>query len=216
MKSSQIAVFAACLLGLAGASMAQPVFSTTYVGEALVAKANVLGLVSLTLEDTGALPSGGGSRSTELLSGTVPGVLYAQLLSASTNGAANQTTSDASVANVTLSAAGVYVTASVLASNATASCQPGQASAAGNSTIAALTVNGISIKVTGQPNQTIPLIVGSLVINEQISSTNISGNLAAADIVVNALHLKVDFAADVVISSSHAGMKCGGIIPVAG
>src|SRR5262249_3663311 len=128
----------------------------------------------------------------------------------STTGANSRTDSAASVANVTLNVAGIYITASVLTSNASAACQPGQASASGTSTITALTVNGLSVTVTGQPNQTVPLVVGSLIINEQISSTSASPAFSSADIVVNALHLKVNLIADVVISSSHAGMKCGG------
>jgi hypothetical protein len=45
----------------------------------------------------------------------------------------------------------------------------------------------------------------------------VSSNLSAADIVVNALHLKVGIVADVVISSSHAGMTCqGGVTGIVG
>jgi hypothetical protein len=63
-------------------------------------------------------------------------------------------------------------------------------------------------KVTGKPNQTIPLLVGSLVINEQIGQVTSPPQIIAADMVVNALHLKVDLLADVVISNSHAGVIC--------
>jgi hypothetical protein len=141
----------------------------------------------------------------------IPPLLDLHLLDASTNGANNQTNSAASVANITLNVAGIYITASVLTSSATAFCQAGEASASGSSIITALTINGRSITVTGRPNQTIPLIVGSLVINEQITTISTSPGLSSADIVVNALHLKVDLAADVVISSSHAGMSCVGV-----
>jgi len=209
------ALAAACLIALPAIAWAQQP-TTTYIGEAVVADAKVLGLVNVSLEDTGRLPSSGGSLSTELANADIPGLLDVQLLQASTNGANHQTNSAASVANVTLSVAGVYITASVLTSNAAAFCQPGHASANGSSTIAALTVNGLSITVTGQPNQTIPLIVGSLVINEQISSITTSPNVSSADMVVNALHLRVDFLADVVISSSHAGMSCTGVVGIPG
>lgn len=189
-----------------------------YVGEAVDVSAKVLGLPLISLIDTGKLPASGGSLTKELLSAKVPGLLDLDVLSASTKGADNQTNSAASVANLKLTVAGLYITADVLTSNATASCQPGQASSSGSSIIAALKVNGLSVNVTGAPNQTIPLIVGSLVINEQISSSNVSADSAAADIVVNALHLKVNLLADVVISSSHAGMTCpgdsGGGVPI--
>jgi len=181
-----------------------------YTGEAKVAGASVLGLVNVSIEDTGQLPGSGGSLSTQLLHAAVPGVLDLNLLSASTNGANNQTNSAASVANTTVIVPGIYITADVLTSNATTSCSAGQASASGSSVITALQVNGLSITVTGQPNQTIPLLVGSLVINEQISSVSISPSLSSADMLVNALHLTVIGVADVVVSSSHAGTSCKG------
>lgn len=179
--------------------------SVTYTGEAAVANVNVLGVVNASIEDTGPLPANGGSLSTELLSANVPNILNLNLLSASTNGENNQVNSSASVTQVRLSAAGVLVTASVLTSNATAACSP---SVTGNSTIAGLTVNGIAVKVTGAPNQTIPLLVGSLVINEQISSVSNTPTSTSADMLVNALHLRVAGIADVAISSSHAAVAC--------
>jgi hypothetical protein len=209
-RAAPTMLVAACLIAVPGTVKAQNQ-STTYTGEAVVARASVLGLVNVSVEDTGPLPSSGGSRSAELAHLDIPNLLDLHLLDANTNGANNVVNSAASVADVTLSVAGIYVTASVLTSNATASCQPGSASASGSSTIAALTVNGLSVTVTGQPNQTIPLIVGTLVINEQITSISTSPSLSSADIVVNALHLNVAFVADVKISSSHAGMSCGGI-----
>jgi hypothetical protein len=209
------ALVAACLIALPTIVRAQQP-ATTYKGEAVVADAKALGIVNVSLEDTGPLPSSGGSLSTELANVDIRGLLDAHFLEASTNGANQQSNAAASVANVTLSVAGVYITASVLTSNATASCQPGHASASGTSTIAALTVNGLSITVTGQPNQTVPLVVGSLVINEQLSSITTSPNVSSADMVVNALHLRVNLLADVVISSSHAGMSCTGAIGIIG
>jgi len=201
---------AAALLALPQSGRAQ---SPVYSGEAVVASAKVLGLVNVSLEDTGPLPSSGGSLSTQLLQASVPNLLSLNLLSASTSGANNQTNSAASVANVSVGVAGIYIAASVLDSNATASCSPGQASASGNSTIADLTVNGLTITVTGAPNQTIPLLVGALVINEQISTISTSPSLSVGDMLVNALHLSVLGIADVVISSSHAGLKCQGAAP---
>jgi hypothetical protein len=195
-------VLAGSILVLAQIASAQ---SVTYTGEAAVAKVNVLGVVSASIEDTGPLPANGGSLSTELLSANLPDVLSLNLLSASTNGENNQVNSSASVAQVNLSAAGVNVAASVLTSNATAACSP---SVTGSSTIAGLTVNGLKVKVTGAPNQTIPLLVGSLVINEQISSVSNSPTSTSADMLVNALHLRVAGIADVVISSSHAAVSC--------
>jgi hypothetical protein len=206
-KALAAAVLTTCLAAVPEIGRAQ---TTTYTGEAVVASVTVLGLKT-TLSDTGALPSSGGSLSTQLANVNLPGVLGAQLLTASTTGGATMTNSQASVANVSLTAAGVSITASVLTSNASAqACGTSSPSVNGGSTIADLRVNGQSITVTGAPNQTIPLLVGSLVINEQVSSVSMSGSGASADILVNALHLKVLSLADVTISSSHAGVSCGG------
>jgi hypothetical protein len=67
-------------------------------------------------------------------------------------------------------------------------------------------INGQSIVVTGQPNQTVNLPVGTVTINEQTSSA--SGK--DGDITVNALHVTVPGVADVIISSAHADIHCAG------
>ena len=195
-----------CLALLPSIGNAQQV--TTYSGEAVVASVNALG-IKTAISDTGQLPANGGSLSTQLAGIDLPFLLNLHLLTASTTGGSFRTSSQASVANVNLTAAGIGVSASVLTSNATAqSCGGNTPSVAGGSTIADLRVNGQSITVTGAPNQTVPLLVGSLVINEQISSVNNSPDGGSAAIVVNALHLKVAGIADVVISSSRAGVSC--------
>jgi hypothetical protein len=198
---------AVLLLGFAGLAGAQ---SVTYSGQGVVVNANVLGVIDAAISDTGALPNSGGSLSTSLLNFQLPPILGLNLLSASTSGGNNQTNSQASVANVSLSVANVNITASVLTSNATALCSTSTASTNGNSTIADLKVNGLSVRISGAPNQTIPLLVGSLVINEQTSSVSISSSGNTAALTVNALHLHVDLLADVVISSSQAGVACTG------
>jgi hypothetical protein len=181
----------------------------TYSGEAFGASVNVLGVVKATVSDTGPLPSNGGSLSTDVANIDLPGVLTLALLTESTNGANLRANSQSSVANLSLTVAGLAITASVLTSNATAqACGTSNPSTAGASTIAALTVNGFPITVTGAPNQTIPLLVGALIINEQISSVSSAACSASAHMTVNALHLTVAGVADVVISSSRAGVSC--------
>jgi hypothetical protein len=183
--------------------------TVTYTGEAFGASVNALG-IKTTISDTGALPSSGGSLSTQLASINLPGLLDLNLLTASTTGASNVTSSQASVTNVSVTAAGIGISASVLTSNASAqACGSTNPSVNGGSTIANLVVNGQPITVTGAPNQTVPLLIGSLIINEQLSSVNSSYSGSSADILVNALHLKVLGLADVVVSSSHAGVSCG-------
>lgn len=198
-------------VALIAAALAAPKLNaqtTTYVGDAAALKANVAGILNVSLSDTGALPPTGGALSASLLNFQVPPTVDLHLLTAHTIGDNDQTNSQASVTDLTLNIAGVYITASVLTSNANALCYPSQADVNGSSAIVGLKVNGLAVKVTGKPNQTIPLLVGSLVINEQISQVTAPPEQVSSDIVVNALHLKVNLIADVVVSHSHAGTIC--------
>jgi hypothetical protein len=202
-----VAVLLPVCLAAPGARSCQSA-TTTYTGEAFAASVNVLG-IRTTISDTGPLPGNGGSLSAQLASIDLPGVLNLGLLTESTTGGSNRTSSQSSVANVAVTAAGIGITASVLTSNATAqACGSASPSVAGGSNIADLTVNGQPITVTGAPNQTVPLLIGSLIINEQISSVTSSSCGASANIQVNALHLTVAGIANVVISSSQAGVSC--------
>jgi len=180
--------------------------NTTFSGEATVVQATVLGLPPIVLSDTGALDSTGGAREASLLDANVPGLLTAEVLHASTVGQGQRSSSEASVANVTLTVGGNTISAGLLRARATAECHNGTASVSGSSEIVDLVVNGQAIVVSGQPNQTISLPVGRVIINEQQSS--VSGN--TGDITVNALHVMVDGVADVIISSAHADITCGG------
>jgi hypothetical protein len=194
--------------GLAAPGGAACQANTTYSGDAFGASLNVLG-IKANLLDTGPLPATGGTLSTQLLNADVPGILSLGLLSESTTGGSNRASSQSSVANANLRVAGIGISASLLTSNATATaCGGGIPSVAGGSNIANLMVNGQTITVTGEPNQRVPLIVGSLIINEQISSLSSSSCGGSANMLVNALHLKVAGIADVVISSSQAGVSC--------
>ena len=72
-------------------------------------------------------------------------------------------------------------------------------SATGSSVLGNLTLNGVPVAVSGAPNQTISIPGGRLIINEQTPT--------AGGIVVNALHLVVDGAADVVLGSATAAVQ---------
>jgi hypothetical protein len=69
----------------------------------------------------------------------------------------------------------------------------------GSVNIDGLAINGVPITVTGQPNQTVNVPGGRVVINEQ--STSPSG------MVVNALHIVITGVADVVAASATAGIQ---------
>jgi hypothetical protein len=183
-----------------------------------VLRAQVLGLQPITLVDAGPLPESGGSDSRTLLDVSVPseqtgGVLgvSAEVAHAATVGQGKRSRSEASVAEVSMVVAGDSIGAAFLRSQAEATCDgAGGASASGSSEVAHLTIAGQEVVVSGQPNQTVDLPNGRVIINEQSRSG--SGN--QADITVNALHviifnpLEEPPLADVVIASSHADISC--------
>jgi hypothetical protein len=97
---------------------------------------------------------------------------------------------------------------------AVAECHGANATVSGNSEIAVLLINGQPIVVTGEPNQTIDLPNGQVVINEQ--QVFVDGDFG--DITVNALHVTIQNPlggnlAEVVISSAHADIMCAGPPP---
>jgi len=199
-RLSRLLIPALLLTGLVAGPASAQAADTTYKGRATVVQATVLGLAPIVLADTGALPSSGGAQEASLLSAKVPGLLTANVLHATTVGQGNQTRSEASVADVDLTAGDNRVTADFLMARATAKCGPGGASFSGSSDVAVLTINEQRIAVTGEPNQTVALPGGGkVVINEQTSDGGIT---------VNALHVIVPGVADVVISSAQAGVTC--------
>jgi hypothetical protein len=131
----------------------------------------------------------------------VPGLLSVAVLHASTVGAGNHSRSEASVARLSLTAGGNTISAGFLMARAEARCTDGGATTIGSSEIAELTINNESVVISGQPNQTIFLPTGRVVINEQPPAP--PGN-----ITVNALHVVVTGIADVVVSSAHADIGC--------
>ncbi len=164
-------------------------------------QATVLGLDPITLVDAGPLPSSGGAEGQTLLEANVPGVLSAEVLHAATSGQGSRSSSEASVAELSVTAGGNTVSAGFLMARAEAKCTAGNASVSGSSEIARLVINNDqTIVVSGAPNQTIPLPNGRVIINEQQSGSG--------DITVNALHIIVDGIADVVIASAHADITC--------
>ena len=66
--------------------------TTTFSGEAVALKANALG-ISLTLADTGQLPSTGGNLSNSVASINVAGIASANTLSSSTSGSGSSSQS---------------------------------------------------------------------------------------------------------------------------
>jgi hypothetical protein len=100
---------------------------------------------------------------------------------------------------------GNTISADIVQANANASC-PG-AITSGSTVITNLVINGGSVLVTGDVNQTIalPLAVGNVVLNEHVFESGVE--------TVNAIHIRVTAldltVTDVVIASARAGIDCG-------
>lgn len=133
-----------------------------------------------TFADTGPLPSPGGLLSASLAQlDTI--VASATDLAASSSGGNNVARTTASLANGVI-VQGVQISATSVQAEAEAACAE-TAVTRGSSTIVGLTVDGVPIDVTGEPNQDVPVSDGTLTLNLQSSS---SGD-GAASIEVTAL-----------------------------
>jgi hypothetical protein len=176
--------------------------STEFSGQGTALKAVVLG-IQTTFSETDPLSSSGGANEASLLDASIPDVLTARVLHAATIGQGDRSRSEASVASLELNAGANRITAGLLMSRAMANCGP---LLTGSSVIVGLAINGQAVTVSGNPNQTILIPGGKVIINEQ--STFKKGSYGA--ITVTALHVIVDGVADVIISRSHADIKCQG------
>ncbi len=155
--------------------------ATSYSGQATAVRASVFG-VNVALADTGPLPSSGGSQSASLIGGD---------------------TSSSSASLVNVSVLGGLVTAGIVQSQATASCQGSEAQSSGSSNLVNLVVAGQPVVVVGSPTITIPVLGLTVAVNEQTSSTSGSHG----DITVNAVHV-FGPGVDVAIASAHADIDC--------
>lgn len=204
-----VALLMAGLLAWPSVGLAQlggllpPTNSTTtgVTGDATAVRATLfggLGLLTTTtsLSDTGTLAGNDVAREASQATGSVPSLLTADVLHATTIAWPDQVASEASLANLNLIVAGISISADSVLARAS---QVSGAAGAGSSTISNLSINGTPIAVTGDPNQTVSIPGGQVVINEQtISSTGTA--------VVNAVHATVAGVADVVIASATAGI----------
>jgi hypothetical protein len=199
--ATALAVVSACALAVSTAS-AQP--ATSFSGQATAVRASVLG-ISTAIADTGPLPSSGGSQRASLVGVTLPGLLTAGVLTASTQGQGNRSSSRSTVGDVALALPGLNLGVETLRSEAVARCQGGEPQVSGDSSIAGLTLNGQPIVFVGLPNVVIPLpLLGiTVALNEQTSST--SGN--HGEITVNAVHVTGP-GIDVVLASSKSDIDC--------
>ena len=174
--------------------------------------------VSTIVSDTGFLPTSGGNIAAAITSASLPGVLSTGVLTSNTSGGiqgGNEDTSqsDATVNSLSASLIGaVTISATLVQSNT--QCQCGSitpVSCSGDSIVTDLAVTAagipVDIVISGLPNQvvTLPLGLGSIIINEQVSA-------GPGDITVNALHVLLTplglASTDLVIAHAHSDIQC--------
>ena len=199
LQDSSVPVVAALLLtglfGSAAAVRAQLIDTTpTIVGNAKAVQATAFGNTTV-LADTGTLGGTSDAREASQVTGLVSSVLAGEVLHAVTIGWPDQVASEASIANLGLTVAGTTISADLVIARALAATG---GAAMGNSGIDNLSVNGIPVYVTGEPNQTVWIPGGQVIVNEQKTSST--------GILVNALRVVVTGVADIVIASATAGI----------
>jgi hypothetical protein len=182
-------------VGVADASAA-----TAYSGQARPLSVSALG-ASVSVGDTGALPTSGGSRSASLLNLNVLGFATIGLLQGTTSGSGSQSTSAASLASVSVPIVGL--TADVVKSTSTAQCSGTTPSVSGGSQLVNVQVLGLPISAP-TPNVAIVLPGGiSVILNEQTSTVN--GNQGS--MTVNAIHVTGP-GIDIVVASAESDITC--------
>ena len=192
---STLIAFAVLAAGFAPALAEGQVVS----GQAQVVKASIVeptGTATTVLADTGTLTDSSDARETSQDAGVIPALLRGGTLHATTMGWPDQVASEASIADLALNVGGIAIGADFVMSRVRA--VPGEAGK-GSTDVEGLTINGVSVEVSGALNQTIAVPGGRVVINEQ--QTTSSGT------VVNALHLVVTGVADVIVASASAGIR---------
>jgi hypothetical protein len=172
----------------------------TLAGDARAARVTTFdplgGATTTGLAETGALEGPSDARDASLVTGSVPSVLDGEVLNAVTIGWPDQVVSQASLGSLSLTVAGTGISADFVMSTATALLG---AAGSGSSLVDNLSIGGVPIEVTGEPNQTISIPGGQVVVNEQ--------TVSAAGTTVNALHATVLGVTDVVIASATAGIQ---------
>jgi hypothetical protein len=192
---SLIALFAP----LAAIGWALPGSAQTISGQARAVQASVikpLGITTMVLADTGTLGGSEDAREASALTGSVSSIVTGTVLHATTIGWEDQVESEASLADLAVTVGATTIGADFVMARASAVLG---LAGTGTVDIDGLSINGRPIEVTGNPNQTIAIPGGRVVINEQPTSS--------AATVVNALHIAVAGVVDVVVASATAGIR---------
>jgi hypothetical protein len=171
----------------------------TVVGNAKAARVtaySLLGGSTTALADTGALGGTSDARDAALVTASIPSVLSGEVLRAVTIGWPDQVTSEASLAGLGLTVGGIPISADFVMATATALLG---GTVSGRSILENLSINGVPVAVSGEPNQTFVIPGGEVVVNQQ--------TVSAAGTTVNALRATVFGVTDVVVASATAGIR---------
>ena len=189
-------IFGALLVGMLGWSSP----TGAQLGTPTVAPPT--GTTTTALADTGTLTAGSSDAlQASALIGDIPAALLAgEALHATTIGYPNQIDSEASLADLTVGAAGTTIGADFVMARVS---EVVGGAGTGSAEVDNLSINGIPVVVTGAPNQSIGIPGGGAVIlNEQQT-------LSDGSIVVNAIHITIPGVEDVVIATAMAGASGG-------
>jgi hypothetical protein len=174
--------------------------ASTVTGQATAAQVVLLGFLgTATTTALGSTGISGTNAESDVgqVTGSIPSLLGAEALNATSYSYSNEVDSLASLANLGVSVAGINISADSVMAEAS---QVLGAAGTGTAYIDNLAINGVPINVTGTPNQSVAIPGGQVVLNEQtISSTG--------SVVVNAIHVVVNGVADVVVASATAGIS---------
>jgi hypothetical protein len=221
MSRTILAAVTAVFVALAAAPLANAATQNTFGGRATVITGTVAG-TPVSVVDTGPVQPGGDAVQASLLCypaapdctigvpDATGGAVRADVFHASAVAGGSRSHATATVADTALNVAGHTIQATFLAADADVSCSNGVASVGGSAEVAELTIDGQTIVVGGQANQSVPLPGGgNVVINEQ--GTSASANQGSAD--VSALHVVIPGVlgvggTDVFVAKAHADAGC--------
>jgi hypothetical protein len=209
------------VLALIFATTASRAGAQTFSGDATGAVITVPATGTTIRAATGTVPISGGGAEAALLVGDVPGSATGGVVALAAGEmhsgivGLDATRSEASMANVALTVSGNQISAAFVLARSAASCGP---ATSGSAQVTNLVINNQSITVTGNPNQTVTLPNGTVVINHQTSS--IVGTSAA--LTVKGVHVTTtdpithQQVADVVLGEVEAQIDCSGGAPPSG
>jgi hypothetical protein len=190
--------------------------SATYGGEATGAIVTVTATGTQIRAASGSVSISGGMADAALSVGNIPGsatggvvTLAASALSSVVIGTGATTKAHGAMGAVGLTVSGNQISTDFLMARSNANCGP---TVGGTSELVNLVINGQSITVTGEPNQTFALSNGSVVINEQVQTIGST----SGELTVRALHVLTHDTitgqpvADVALGTAIARIDCEG------